>query len=72
MFLSITNIGSSTFVLTYSGNPNSSYVLEMTTNLLPPVAWTLVATNTADANGLVEFTNQKHGPAAFWRAYLLP
>jgi hypothetical protein len=37
-----------------AGNP---YWVQMATNLNPPVSWLNVATNTADTNGQVQFTD---------------
>jgi len=55
------------------GSPSTSYALEWTHNLLPPVAWQLLATNNADSNGWVIYTNTPStNPADFYRAVELP
>ena len=56
----ITNLsmaaGQTAFTLTGTGTAGQVYVLLSATNL-PPVIWTPVATNTADANGVFQFTD---------------
>lgn len=39
-----------------TGTPNQAYVLLTATNL-PPVTWTPVLTNSADTNGVFQFTD---------------
>jgi hypothetical protein len=46
-----------TVVLTLAGAPNSSYILQTATNLIPPVQWQSIFTNAADANGVWQFTD---------------
>jgi len=43
--------------LIISGLPGRSYILQSSTNLLPPIAWLPVVTNTADTNGVWQFTD---------------
>ncbi len=40
-------------VLSFGGPASNTYTVSYTTNLLPPVVWTPLATNTADASGNV-------------------
>jgi hypothetical protein len=58
--------------LTYAGVPEHSYVSERATNLIPPIVWTPVATNTAGSTtsafpGRIFFTNEIISPASFFR-----
>jgi hypothetical protein len=52
-----------------SGTPNYPYILQATTNLMPPVLWQQVTTNLADTNGHWSFTdtNALTTPARFFR-----
>jgi uncharacterized delta-60 repeat protein len=43
--------------LSLVGTPGSSYILEATTNLLPPIQWVPILTNAADSNGVWQFTD---------------
>lgn len=47
--------GSITF--TFTGTPDYTYIIQSTTNLLPPIMWMSVSTNTADTNGMFTFTD---------------
>ena len=51
------------------GVPGNIYLLQATTNLLPPVNWLALATNVADTDGLVQFedTNTSGNPQRFYR-----
>jgi alpha-tubulin suppressor-like RCC1 family protein len=53
-----------------TGSPNYPYILQMATNLTPPVNWQPVFTNPADANGNWTFTvtNLPDLPAGYYRA----
>ena len=64
--------GSVTLGLT--GAPGYTYVLEATTNLLPPADWLPTATNTLDTNGVWQFTdpNATNFPQRFYRLRLGP
>jgi sugar lactone lactonase YvrE len=44
------------FDLTGTGSPSTRYVLNLATNLAPPVTWVAVVTNTATAAGAWQFT----------------
>jgi hypothetical protein len=56
--------------LQFSGTPNYPYILQMATDLTPPVNWQSILTNPADANGNWSFTvtNLLGLPAGFYRA----
>ncbi|MDB6064872.1 MAG: hypothetical protein JWR26_1080 [Pedosphaera sp.] len=58
-----------TFSLQMPGTPGFNYVLQATTNVLPPVTWQNIATNPADPNGNWSFmdTNLTSSPARFYR-----
>ena len=43
--------------LSLGGAPGDTYVLEVTTNLIPPGGWQPLATNTLGTNGLWQFTD---------------
>jgi hypothetical protein len=58
-------------VLTFSGIPWNSYVLEQTFSLSAPV-WLPVVTNLAPTNGLLQFTNPPVGTNSFWRVRSVP
>ncbi len=55
--------------LQMTGTPGFSYVLQMTSNLMPPVNWQSVLTNPTCSNGLWSFidTNTQLCPAKFYR-----
>jgi hypothetical protein len=57
-------------VLDFAGLPNTSYSLEATTNLAPPVDWLSLATNSTDLAGLCQFTDSQttNHPVRFYRA----
>ena len=40
-----------------SGEPGYTYLIQAATSLVPPVTWTTLNTNTADINGLFNFTD---------------
>jgi uncharacterized delta-60 repeat protein len=56
--------------LQFSGTPNYPYVLQMTTDLTPPVNWQSILTNPADGSGNWSFTvtNLTDLPAGYYRA----
>jgi hypothetical protein len=54
-------------VLSFAGIPNNSYALEWTDNLMPPVTWAALFTNTAADDGSLHFTNTPSGNASFYR-----
>jgi autotransporter-associated beta strand protein len=43
--------------MNFSGTPGSVYVIEAATNLDSPITWTALSTNTADSNGLFNYTD---------------
>ena len=47
----------SSFTLTGTGATNQAYVLQRTSSLAPPVAWTSVVTNSSGSNGLFILTD---------------
>jgi len=51
--------GNGTVTLSFAGVPNYTYQVESTTNLTPPTVWLPVSTNTADINGLWQFTDSQ-------------
>ncbi len=55
--------------LTAQAVPGDAYRLQASTSLTPPVAWTTLATNLADALGWVQFsvTNIRTAPVRFYR-----
>ena len=57
-------------ILQLAGTPSYPYILQMATNLTPPVIWQCVFTNCADTNGNCNFTvtNLSGVPAGFYRA----
>jgi sugar lactone lactonase YvrE len=63
----VTNAG---LQLQFTGTPNYPYILQMTTNLTPPVNWQSILTNPADGNGNWSFTvtNLTDLPAGYYRA----
>jgi len=65
--------GEGQVVLSYLGIPGDNYVLESTTNLQAmPVVWTPVQTNSAAANGTLNFTNNATLPQSYYRTQLAP
>jgi hypothetical protein len=52
------------------GEPNETYGIEVATNLNTPILWQRIASPTADASGLFQFTdtNAPSFPARFYRA----
>jgi autotransporter-associated beta strand protein len=59
--------GSGAFVVGGHGAAGQTYVLQAASNLAPPVAWSPIATNTADVNGL--FTLSDPQAAVFARRF---
>lgn len=49
--------GNGSVTLSFVGVANYTYLVEATLDLTPPVVWTPVSTNTADINGLWQFTD---------------
>ncbi len=50
-------VSADTLLLRASGVAGDPYLLQSADSLAPPIPWVTVATNMADANGLVQFTN---------------
>jgi hypothetical protein len=60
--------GGPNWQLTLVGSPGYVYALDWTHSLTPPIVWLPLATNNADANGWVLYTNAASGaPADFYR-----
>ena len=53
--LNIVSSGRNGIQLQMSGTPNSAYAVQSATNLVPPVQWQSLLTNTADTNGVWQF-----------------
>jgi autotransporter-associated beta strand protein len=53
----VTMLGDGTLQLSFTGVPGYTYLIESSTNLTPPIAWTSLGTNTADINGLFNFND---------------
>jgi len=62
------------FNLNLSGTPGYTYILEATTNLLPPANWLPLATGTPGTNGVWSFTDPSatNFPFQFYRLKLAP
>jgi autotransporter-associated beta strand protein len=61
------------FVLTYLGIPGYQYALDSTTNLVSPITWTPITTNTAGINGILSFTNSTiSGGPVFYQTQYVP
>jgi len=56
--------------LQMTGTPDSPYTVQSATNLAPPIQWQSILTNTADTNGVWQFTdtNITAYPQRFYRA----
>jgi hypothetical protein len=55
--------------LQFSGTPNYPYILQLATNLTPPINWQPVLTNPADGNGNWQFMDTNlNGNQRFYRA----
>ena len=67
---STANTNSQQLSLQLTGTPSYPYILQMATNLTPPIVWQCVCTNCADTNGNCSFivTNLSGIPAGFFRA----
>jgi len=66
--------GDGTATLSIVGVPGYTYQLDATMDLTPPVVWTTISTNTADINGLWQFTDQQatNYPDRFYRSAYRP
>ena len=65
-------IGNGSVVLNYLGVPGYNYALDWATNLSAPINWMAVITNTAGANGALNFTNTSTEPANYFRTRYVP
>lgn len=55
--------------LQFNGTPNYPYILQSTTNLIPPIVWKSVRTNSADNSGIWQFTdNNLNADQKYYRA----
>jgi hypothetical protein len=65
----LADANSATVRVTFSGAAGSQYLVQTTSNLIPPVLWSSIATNTAGTNGLWSFADSlTNGPQRFYRA----
>jgi hypothetical protein len=55
--------------LYFLGGPNSTNIIQVTANLVPPATWQNVSTNVADANGAWQFTDGNISATRFYRSY---
>jgi hypothetical protein len=67
-------VSSGGVLLSLGGTPGNTYILEGATNLLPPVNWVSLATNTLDGSGAWQFTDAQstNFPQQFYRLMLAP
>ncbi len=70
LFADVDNNGTNT--VSFLGIPNNNYALDIATNLLAPINWVPVATNSTDINGNISFTNISILPEAYFRARRVP
>lgn len=71
-FANPTGVGASVYSLTFSGAPLCNYTLEWTASLTPPIIWMSQMTNTADGNGMLNYTNYQTVSSGFWRVRYVP
>jgi len=55
--VSVTLLSNGTVQMSFTGTPGYVYLIEDAANLTPPIAWTVLSTNAADANGAFSFTD---------------
>jgi hypothetical protein len=60
--------GDQTVTVSFSGIPGSNYVVQVTTDLSSPTAWSNVATNTAGGDGRWTFTDSTTHPHYYYRS----
>ncbi len=65
-------VNGATSSISYLGIPGYKYALDVTTNLTPVISWTPVITNTAAANGQLNYTFDTVAPPAFFRTRYVP
>jgi len=71
--MGITRPSANSVGLDFAGIPNTTYFVQATTNLSPPVVWQTVSTNVSDANGRWSYTGSTlNSSRRFYRASLLP
>jgi len=71
--IGITRPSDNSVRLDFAGVPNTTYFLQATSNLSPPVVWQTVSTNVSDANGRWSYTGSTlNSSRRFYRASLLP
>jgi hypothetical protein len=64
----ITNNGDGTITATFQGSANARYLVQITSSLTPPTAWSTVATNLAGPDGKWIFTDSvTNAPQRFFR-----
>ncbi len=66
------SLGGGTNLLTFLGTPGFNYALERATNLVPPVIWLRLTTNSAATNGWLFFTNVTTASPVFYRTRYVP
>ena len=74
-FTSLSRTGNGSITLNFAGIPGYKYQVQFTTNLVAPVVWQNIGTNTADASGLWQFVHAgatNYPAAGFYRALYLP
>ncbi len=47
--------------------PNSPYIMQLATNMTPPVVWSFLSTNQSDSNGIINFTDTNASQTRFYR-----
>ena len=64
------NPANRSFQLSGQGEPNATYTIEAASNLVSPIFWQSIGSNTANSNGLFQFTdtNAPAFPLRFYRA----
>jgi uncharacterized repeat protein (TIGR03803 family) len=68
----ITNVAlnlDNTVTLSFLGGPNSTNIIQSTTQLTPPVVWQNIATNVADAGGAWHFIDDNDTATRYYRSY---
>ena len=71
---SVTRLANGAVQLNFSGTPNYTYLIEVTTNLTSPITWTILSTNTAGTNGLFQYTDTSatNYPGRYYRTAVPP
>lgn len=65
----VTQLGNGSLQFTANAAPNLTYSVEAATNLVPPVAWTVIGNATANGGGALQFTDPDapQFPVRFYR-----